>query len=313
MGLCARLEATREAIVARQIGGGVARPGGRILDTVLVTPGPGFDERARITDATIPPRLLAADIGPGEPRRPSDVLDVHPERRTDLIERGVEIGYLHRERRDGREFVRATARYPDDWIGGIVGIENKPDLARPGDLDRQLRTDVALGVCDRIVLATASHVTGAHLNRIPEAVGVWRLQDGEVTVVRPAGSLAADAGGVEITAERPGRTDVALVDAAAVCRARRRIAERAYGSGWRPTFPGCKRCAVETVAGASLPDCEYHGRPVEAGRDCGTDCPEYAPTDPPAVDAAAERDAASPWRADPPGTGRRQSGLDRYL
>jgi len=86
------------------------------------------------------------------------------------------------------------------------------------------------------VLATASYVTRAHLNRIPEAVGVWRFDPdtGEREVVRESTPFEPDAPGVEIREERALQTDVALVDPAAKARKRRRIAERAYGKGWRP-------------------------------------------------------------------------------
>jgi hypothetical protein len=208
-----------------------------------------------------------------------------------------------------------VARYPD-WFEGLVGIENKPDLETPGALATQLRTDVSLGLLDRVVLATESHVTGAHLHRIPAPVGVWRVHrdaggaagEVDVEVIREAAPLDGG-GGVELLAEHPGRTDVAVVDAPAVDRARRRVAERAYGKGWRPTdLPGCASMAPD---GEGLPYCEHFERVVDPA-DCGPSCPGFEAADPPAVDAASLRAEGSAWDPDPDGAARRQAGLDSF-
>ena len=58
--LCATLEATQEALVARQLGAGIGQPGNRIVDVVLVTPGPDIEERVRLTDRSIPARAIAS-------------------------------------------------------------------------------------------------------------------------------------------------------------------------------------------------------------------------------------------------------------
>jgi hypothetical protein len=326
LALCARLEADREAVVARQLGGGVESPGGRVLDAVVVEPGPEFDERAAIAPGRIPLPAVESDVGPGRWRRPERAIDAAPERARRIAEWAADVGYFEREYRGGRLHVRAVARYPD-WFGGIVAVENKPDLGDPGALDRQLRTDASLGLVDRVVLATASHVTGAHLNRLPEAVGVWRFRpdegaghpdDGDtvpgIEVVREATPLETDAPGVELLERRPGRTEVATVTAAEKARARRRIAERAYGKGWRPPeFPPCARAREGRLAGGgAVPYCRFEGRTVDPGADCGPDCPGYDPDDPPEVDPDAERARRTPWVADPDGRRRRQSGLDRF-
>jgi len=308
--LCARLEAEREAVVARQVGGGVHAPGGRVLDVVLVEPGPEFAERAAITERTIPPAAIESPVGPGRFRPLADALNGPPERRERIVEAAVEADFVERERRGGRGHVRQVVRYPD-WIGRIVGVENKPDLGRPGDLQRQLRVDASLAVLDEAWLATASHVTGAHLNRIPDAVGVWRVDPatGEREVVRAAEPLAVDEPGVEPLASEPGRTDIRVATPAEKRRARRRIAERAYGKGWRPAYPACARIDPD---GAGVPVCPWKGRAVEPGRECGQDCGGHEPAAPPDVDAAALRAARSPWVADPEGRRRRQAGLDSF-
>jgi hypothetical protein len=325
MRLCACLETDghpRESIsggdpiVARQIGGGVHDPGARVIDTVLVEPGPGFTKRAAITPETIPDAVIEAAIPTGRAVRRRDAfadVDVSPERQRAVVKRAAGIGFLERERRDGHEYVRQSTRYPD-WYGDLIAIENKPDLAEPGGLDRQLRFDVALSLFDRVVLTTASHVTRGHLNRIPEDVGVWRFREGSIEVVRGAAPLSAGAPGTEIIAERAGRTGIVPVSTAAKARRRRRIAERAYGKGFRTDgFPACEHVEAARRHGAGgLPYCAFYDRLVDPGSECGPDCPGHAAAEPPVVDLAAVRAENSPWTADPEGRARTQSGLDQF-
>jgi hypothetical protein len=316
LALCAHLERERDAVVARQLGGGVEAPGNRVVDVVLLEPGPAFDERARVTDRAIPLPAIEGGAGPGRFRDWRAAVDRPPERARGVVDHAVDVGFFERERRGGREHVRQVARYPGRWFDGLVAVENKPDLGTPGDLETQLRKDVSLGLFDAAVLATASHVTGAHLNRVPDPVGVWRVDtdgDPDVEVVRAPTPLAVDDPGVELLETHPGRTDVAVVDADAKARARRRVAERAYGKGWRPAdLPGCAEAAAGEVAGAgALPYCDWKGRLVDPAG-CGPSCPGYDAADPPAADPETERDARSPWVADPEGATRHQSGLDRF-
>lgn len=316
--LCAHLEA-RGALVARQLGAGVTAPGNRVVDVIVVEPGPGFDVRTSITDAAIPGLAIAADVGAGRARYWKDAvrgLDVHPERARAAVERAIEVGFLEAERRNGRTYVRQAARYPDDWFSTLTAVENKPDLDAPGDLEVQLRTDVSLAVVDRVVLATASYVTRAHLNRLPDAVGVWRFHPEAATreVVREPGSLPVDEPGIELLERRPGRDDVRVVDAEAKARARRRLAERAYGKGWRPDGPaGCTQTRVEAVSGVGgLTGCAQYERLVDPASDCGPACPAYEPAEPPAYDRSAHRDRGSPWVAAPDGVAREQGSLDAF-
>jgi hypothetical protein len=325
LALCARLEADREAVVARQIGGGVHRPGGRVLDVVLVSPGPEFEGRAAITPERIPRLAIESDVGPGRWRSPTDAIDAPPERSRAVAERAVEVGFFEERFEAGRQRVRQVARYPD-WFGEIVAIENKPDLGEPGALERQLRTDVSLGVADRAVLATESHVTGAHLNRIPEAVGVWQFRPPEdagdpesdrdspaIDVIREAEPLDGGAG-VELVERHPGRDEVRMVSPAQRRRARRRIAERVYGKGWRPAeLPACASAREGALAGGGgIPYCAWKGRIVDPGSECGPACPGYEAADPPESDREGERERRTPWVSDPGGMSRRQSGLDRF-
>ena len=312
LALCAHLEREGERrLVSRQLGGHVH--GRRIFDTVVVEPtdADAVADRAAITPERIPTAAIESDVGPGRARYWKAAFDCHPDRAERAVELAVERGFFERERRNGRSYVRQTARYPD-WVGSITAVENKPDLDRPGDLATQLRTDVSLGLVDRVVVATSDYVTGAHLNRIPDVVGVWRYdpEGDEREVVREPTPLSTDGPGIELIERGPSRTAIRPVTAAEKARARRRLAERAYGKGWRTfDYPGCGQCSPGEDG---LPHCAWKGRPVRASEECGPDCAGYVPDEAPTVDGAALRADRTPWERDPEGLCRRQSGLDRF-
>lgn len=309
--LCAYLEDDREGLIGRQLGGGVDNPGIRVNDVIHVAPGPGFERRRKIGSDTIPQRAIEASVGTGSVKPVTEVFETSPERAREIAEQAAIAGFFERERRDGRTVVRQTTTYPD-WFGEITAIENKPHLDRPGAMARQLRFDVALGLYDRIVLATADHVTGAHLNRLPEAVGVWRFdpESSEREVIREATPLQPSEGGTEICAERPLRTDVALVESQSVRKARRRVAERVWGKGWRPErLPACGHCEP---TGKGLPYCEFFERLVDPRHECSPECPGYTPSPPPMVDLEAKRAAHSPWDPDVAAFASEQAELDRF-
>ena len=309
LALCAHLERAREWVLGRQIGASVADPGARVVDVCAVVPGPEFDRRAAITSETIPPRAIESDVGPGRAVDPAAAFDCSPDHARSVADRAVEVGFFEADHHGSRRHVRATTRYPD-WIEGLVGIENKPDLGRPGDLERQLRRDASLGLFDTVILATESYVTGAHLNRIPDTVGVWRFVADAIEVVREPTALDPTAPGVEPVADHPLRTDVAVVSPAAKARKRRAVAERAYGKGWRPReYPGCaSMCPTDD----GRPYCAAFEGVVDPASDCGASCPAVEPADAPTVDCEDLRDARTPWVADPAGVARRQAGLDRF-
>ena len=306
LSLCAHLEGA-ERLVSRQLGGHVH--GRRILDTVVVAG--DIPARAAITPDRIPTAAIESDAGTGRARYWKDAFDCHPDRAERAVELAVERGFFERERRGGRTHVRQTARYPE-WVDRVTAVENKPDLDRPGDLEAQLRTDVSLALADEVVLATADYVTRAHLNRIPEAVGVWRFDpdSDEREVVREPTRLPADGPGIERIEGRPGRTDVRPVTAAEKQSARTRLAERAYAKGWRTfDYPPCAQCSPD---GDGLPHCAWKGRPVRASEECGSECDGYEQAERAAVDTDELRAERSPWEPAPDGFRRRQSGLDRF-
>ena len=307
LALAATLESS-ERLVSRQLGAHVA--GRRIVDLVCVEPGREFDRRAAITAETIPPEAIESEVGPGEARYWKSAFDCTPERAREVIETAIERGFFERERRGGRTFVRQVTRYPD-WFDSLVGIENKPDLSRPGNLETQLLTDVSLGLFDRVVLATASHVTGAHRNRIPDAVGIWRFDPttGEREVLREATPLSVTEPGVELLERGPARAEIRIASAEQKRRARRRLAERAYGKGWRTyDLPACARLDPEE----GLPYCPWKGRLVRPATECGPSCDGHEPADQPSIDHERLRADASAWEPDPEGLASSQASLDRY-
>jgi hypothetical protein len=311
LSLSAMLERSHDAIVSRQLGGAVS--GHRVLDTVVIEPGRAFDDRAAITAETIPDAAIEGAAGTGRARFWKRAVDCHPDRAREVIDRAVDIDFFERERRVGREYVRQTARYPEDWFDSILAVENKPDLDRPGALETQLLTDVHLALVDRVVLATASHVTGAHLNRIPDAVGVWRFdpETDSREVIRDPVPLATDDHGVELLERTPARTDIHIATPAEKARVRRRLAERAYGKGWRTyDLPGCTRVAPTAD---DLPYCSWKDDIIRPATDCGNDCAGYECAEPPSARGDRLRGERTPWVAEPDGRTRRQSGLDRFL
>ncbi|MGM0605244.1 MAG: DUF5787 family protein [Halobacteriota archaeon] len=311
LSLCSHLEATTDWIIARQLGAAVARPGSRIIDVCCVVPGDGFDDRRQITSEAIPIAAIESDVGTGDAVYWREGFDCHPDRAREATDRAVEIGFFEIERRGGREYVRQAARYPK-WHDRLLGIENKPDLGSPGELVRQLRLDVSLALFDEVILATESYVTRAHLNRIPESVGVWRFdpETGDRTVVREPTSLPIDRPGIEPIEYRSLSTRLEAVTAEEKRRKRIQLAERAYGKGWRTyDFPPCAECEATTTG---LPRCRHYDRLVDPATGCGPTCPGFDRADPPTVDTDAIRSAQSPWIRDPDGVSRRQAGLDRF-
>jgi len=312
LALCAHLEAATEWVLSRQLGAAVERSGRRIMDVVGVVPGPAFDDRARITAEAIPVRAVESDVGVGEAVARHRAVRESDQLHDVAVDTAIEVGFFEPERRKTHEYVRQTTRYPDGWFDRLVGIENKPDLGDPGALGRQLRTDVSLGLFDSVILATESHVTRAHLNRIPTEVGVWRFdpETRKREVIRAPTPLSTGSHGVELVEERPLETEIKVVGADAKARARRRVAERAYGKGWR-TYD-TPACAHAEVTDDGRPYCTQFDRVVDPTRACGTDCDARDPGVAPEVDADALRDARTPWEGNPPGVRRRQSGLDRF-
>jgi hypothetical protein len=312
--LCTWLERHYSKVVSRQLG--ASSRGNRVIDIAAIEPGPDFEDRTAISSRTIPDRAIRSSVGVGRWRHWKNAFATDSEWAREACQEAIAIGFFERTRRGGREYVRQTARYPTEWFGSIVGIENKPDLNNPGDLNRQLRIDVSLGLFDRVILATETYVTRAHLNRLPPEVGVWRYDPASETreVIRASTPLDPTEYGVEVLERAPGRTDIEIVPPVRKAHLRRRLAERAYGKGWRTyAFPSCAQVeARESADTASLPYCRWKDRTVRPATDCGSGCPGHEPADVPDVDLEAERERRTPWVRDPDGTVQEQAGLDRF-
>nr|WP_303651967.1 DUF5787 family protein [Halovenus rubra] len=309
MALCAHLESEQDSVLSRQLGTQVH--GRRVMDIICVEPGSEFAERAAITPKAIPALAVESDVGPGTARYWKNAFDCHPNTAKRAIERAVDVGFFERERRNGRTYLRQSTRYPD-WYDTLIGIENKPDLARPGNLETQLLTDVTLGLVDKIILATESYVTGAHRNRIPDVVGIWRFdpESGEREILREAKQLPSAKPGVEILERDSSRTEIRIASADEITRARRRVAERAYGKGWRTyDLPACSTVEPDS---SGLPYCPWKKRVVRPVEECGPDCGGHNAGDPPDVDFESLRAKQSPWKPDPDGRQRHQTGLDSF-
>ncbi len=314
LSLCAHLEATREAIVSRQLGASVAGHARRVLDVVVLEPGPRFEDRTALTASTIPDRLLTDELGPGRFRDWRRVIGSDMGARR-AVERGVEIGYLERDRRRGRELIRPVDRYPNGWFDRLIAIENKPDLGAPGDLYNQLQFDVSLGLVDAAILVTESHVTRAHRHRLPDAIGIWRFDPdtSRLDVVQSPDALPSDRPGIERLEHRSNRTEIAIVETDDKNATRCRLAERAYGKGWRQrTWPGCGEIDPDNGPAPGTPWCSFKGRLVDPAAECGEACPGFAANPPPAVHREAIRAEHSPWRRDPPDRRRQQVGLPQF-
>ena len=310
--LCAYLERGRSAVVARQIGASPLRDRRRIIDIISVSPGPTFEDRSQIGPAAIPEELIRAEIPSGRAVPAGRCLSIGRPYRETVLEAGVAAGYIESERRAGRTYIRRTVAYPSDWFGPILAIENKPDLNRPGALSEQLRFDLSLAVADRVVIATASSVTGAHLNRIPAAVGVWEFDPGvgALTVHREPDALAVDTPAMVPTDRRSDHTTLRPVSVGQKQRLRRQIAERAYGRGWRH-FPlvGCAHFRLDEAA---APRCAELDRPIDPTRACGSDCPYFTAASPPTDTRAAVRAERTPWEPDVDGFAREQSRIGEF-
>ena len=110
--LCASLECDVDGLLARQLGGGV-HSARRVLDVIVVEPGPAFDDRAAITERRIPHRAIESDVGRGRSRDWRGAFDLPAERARGVVERAVDVGFFERDPPAGAEHVRRACRYPD--------------------------------------------------------------------------------------------------------------------------------------------------------------------------------------------------------
>ena len=325
-------------VVARQLGTEYRR-----WDTVVVECDPeGLRRRARFGERELDSDLLhVVRNAPAEWAWYRDALPDpgYPWRYVRAaVHRAADRGLVERRRgSNDRVELRRKWAYPD-WVRRVVAVENKPDLnaSAARDLAPQLERDVALALADEVWVATGetgAAVEPALLEDVPVEAGVLTVDaTGEAAVAWHPRRLAVDEPGTRIL-ERPdgargrgrgrekaGDRDAGDRDASAArfeyadpdwkADKRLEIAERAYGKGWRAyDFPGCVH-AEATPDGR--PYCAQFDCVVKASRRCGSGCAAYESSPKPDVDVERLRDERTPWRRDPPGVVRRQSGLDRF-
>lgn len=82
-----------------------------------------------------------------------------------------------------------------------------------------MRVDISLGLFNTVILATETHVTRAHLNRIPDAVGVWQFDSDtdDRTVIRQPAELKTETPGIELGSDHSDHTEVHPVSSKKNC------------------------------------------------------------------------------------------------
>jgi len=287
-------------LVARQLGTQRRR-----WDTVLVEADPA-GLRAR---AAFGPEELDADLLDVVRHAPADwtyYRDALPDPGypwryvREAIHRASARGVLDERKRSNRIEIRRIAPYPD-WVRRIVAVENKPDLdaSAARALADQLERDVALGLADEVWVATRADATRALVTEMPSAAGVLTVgtpddTDGDrtdatherdslsVDVAWHPRSLDPDATGVRVT-DHGDPTTFEYAPAAEKRETRARIAERAYGRGWRAYAdtmrPDCRAFDLRNAADGSVPYCHAKGREQTAA-ECSGSCADFAPEPP---------------------------------
>ncbi|MFC7166540.1 DUF5787 family protein [Halospeciosus flavus] len=271
-------------VVARQLG-----TRGRRWDTVIVESTPeALRERAALGADTLDPDLqFLAEHAPAEWAWYRDALPDpgYPWRYVrQAIHRGAARGVVEKRRNGNRIQIRRVGPYPD-WVERLVAVEHKPDLdaSAARDLADQLERDVALGLADEVWLATeatGARVEPALLEEMPVEVGILVFDPvaGDVEVVWYPRSLDPDAPGERV---RGGESE--SVDADRKAELRARIAERAYGRGWRHYVdnvrPDCRHFHLRRADTGYVPACGAKGC-EQSESECGSSCPEFEPEPP---------------------------------
>ncbi|XVH31054.1 DUF5787 family protein [Haloferacaceae archaeon DSL9] len=192
----------------------------------------------------------------------------------EAIHRASDRGVLDTRRRGNRIEIRSTAPYPD-WVRRIIAIENKPDLnaSAARALQDQLEHDISSGLADEVWLATRrtdAAVEPALLEAMPVEVGVVTL-DFERGVTPASGSVAW----------HPTRTGTDRTETQEATR--RKLAERAYGRGWRRYHetmrPDCRHFELRRAGRGLLPWCAAKGRSQTAAA-CSWSCSAFEPEPP---------------------------------
>lgn len=302
-------DADSDVLVARQLGTQRRR-----WDTVIIEADPdALRERAAFGPDELDPdlRSLVANA-PAEWTYYRDALPDpgYPWRYArEAIHRASARGVLAERKRDNRIEIRRIAPYPD-WVRRLVAIENKPDLdaSAARALADQLERDVALGLADEVWVATRADATRALVAEMPSAAGVLtfdRSARGEASSDRtgeqerqPGATRERDTMDADIVWHPrtldPERTGVRVTDhgdptnfeyvpANEKRETRARIAERAYGRGWRAYAdtmrPDCRAFDLRKDGDGYVPYCHANGCEQTAA-ECAGSCAEFSPEPP---------------------------------
>ncbi|WP_435097927.1 DUF5787 family protein [Halarchaeum sp. P4] len=277
-------EPDSRVLVARQLGTQRRR-----WDTVLVEADPeALRTRAELGDRELDPELRSlAEHAPADWTYYRDALPDpgYPWRYVrDAIHRASARGVLEERKRGNRIEIRRVAPYPD-WVRRVVAIENKPDFdaSAARDLADQLERDVALGLADEVWVATRADETRALVTEMPIHAGVLTFDEAmDASVAWHPRSLDPDAAGVRVT-EHGDPTTFEYVAADEKRETRRRIAERAYGRGWRSYVetmrPDCKAFDLRDAEHGYVPYC--HAKDCEqTAAECSGSCASFSPEPP---------------------------------
>ncbi|WP_224450080.1 DUF5787 family protein [Haloprofundus salilacus] len=201
------------------------------------------------------------------------------------IHRAAARGVVEKRRNGRRIEIRRIAPYPD-WVRRIVAVENKPDLdaSAARALSGQLEHDVEAALADEVWLATATTgaaVEPALLEDIPVDVGILALDFSE-GVTADAGEVAWYPSSLSPETDESGETDE-TDDRTDRVETRLRLAERAYGRGWRSYHetmrPDCRFFELRRAGDALLPWCAAKKRHQTAA-ECSGSCTSFQPEPP---------------------------------
>lgn len=202
----------------------------------------------------------------------------------EAIHRAAARGLIEKRKNGRRIEIRRKRPYPD-WVRRIVAVENKPDLdaSAAAALTDQLTHDVEAALADEVWLATTrtgDRVEPALLAEFPVEVGVltfdFDADDG--AAVSPE-----DATVDWLPSSLEAGTASEVFDATEKAQRRRRLAERAYGKGWRAFTdtmrPDCRHFELRRAERGLVPYCAAKGR-CQTEAECGSRCGSFEPEPP---------------------------------
>ncbi|MFC6825720.1 DUF5787 family protein [Halopelagius fulvigenes] len=207
------------------------------------------------------------------------------------VHRAAGRGVVEKRRRGNRIEIRRIAPYPD-WVRRIVAVENKPDLdaSAARALSDQLERDVETGLADEVWVATTAtgrRVEPALLEDVPVEVGILTMSfdpDERAWATADVEWHPSDVTPADDDADRE--------------TTRLKLAERAYGKGWRSFHetmrPDCRHFELRRFGGVTgrspvgcrgslgsvlVPHCAAKGRSQTAA-ECAGSCPDFEPEPP---------------------------------